>query len=46
MTPSIDPRYPFGSCKTNGRLPVIRDRAEAQRLAAIYQVELDKRRAK
>lgn len=37
VQPSIDPRFPLGVCATNGKLPVTRDAATAQRLAAEYQ---------
>lgn len=40
LTPSIDPRYPLGRCKTNGKVALTADLAEAQRLAAKYQAEL------
>jgi len=46
IEPSIDPRYPFGRCKTNGKVPVIASHAEATRLAAIYQGELDRARGR
>ena len=40
VIPSIDPRYPLGRCKTNGKVALTSDQAAAQRLAAEYQAEL------
>lgn len=39
MIASLDPRYPLGKCKTNGRVAVTADELEANRLAALYQAE-------
>lgn len=35
ITPSIDPRYPFGHCKTHRRVPALADLIEASRLAEL-----------
>lgn len=40
VIPSLDPRYPLGRCKTNGKVALTADRNAAQRLAAEYQAEL------
>lgn len=42
---SIDPRYPLGRCKTNGKVALTADSAEAARLATNYRAEMAAREA-
>lgn len=44
IEPSIDPRFPLGHCKKNGKVPVIGDAHEAARLAEDYLAETERRR--
>lgn len=46
IIPSIDARYPLGRCKTNGKVALTSDEAEANRLAGEYRLQMERERGR